>query len=72
MAMPLSDYSLVKWRTPPYGTWLLIVINLIVLVVEVAGGPQQMFEADRIAGLTRTAFAGHSVGGLWPPLTLIT
>src|SRR5262249_23766810 len=72
MVMPLSDNSLVKWRTLPYVTWLLIVINLIVLVVEVAGGPQQMYEANRIAGVTPAAFTGHSVGGLWPPLTLIT
>jgi membrane associated rhomboid family serine protease/tetratricopeptide (TPR) repeat protein len=72
MVMALWDHGPSKWPTLPYVTWLLVVINFIVLVVQVAGGPQQMYQAHRIAGVTPAAFTGHSVGGLWPPLTLLT
>jgi membrane associated rhomboid family serine protease/Flp pilus assembly protein TadD len=72
MVMPLWDHSPFKWPTPPYVTWLLIVINFIVFFVQVGGGFERMYQADHIAGVTPAAFTGHSVGGLWPPLTLIT
>jgi membrane associated rhomboid family serine protease len=72
MVMPLWDHSPFKWSTPPYVMWFLIALNLIVFLVEVSGGPLQMNQADHVAGVTPAAFTGHSVGGLWLPLTLIT
>ena len=72
MVMPLWDHSPFKWPTPPYVVWLLIVINLIVFFVQMGGGFERMYQADHIAGVTPATFNGHSVGGLWPPLTLIT
>jgi membrane associated rhomboid family serine protease len=72
MVMPVWDHSPFKWPTPPYVMWLLIVVNLIVFFVQVGDGPMQMNQADHVAGVTPVALAGHSVGGLWPPLTLIT
>jgi membrane associated rhomboid family serine protease len=72
MVMPVWDHSPFKWPTPPYVMWLLIVINLIVFFVQMGGGFEHMYQADHIAGVTPAAFTGHSVGGLWPPLTLIT
>jgi membrane associated rhomboid family serine protease/Tfp pilus assembly protein PilF len=72
MVMPLWDHSPFKWSTPPYVMWFLIVLNLIVFLGEVSGGPEQMNQAEHIAGVTPAAFTGHSVGGLWLPLTLIT
>jgi hypothetical protein len=67
--MPLWDHSPFKWPTPPYVMWLLIVINLIVFFVQMGGGFERMYQADHIAGVTPATFTGHSVGGLWPPLT---
>jgi membrane associated rhomboid family serine protease/Flp pilus assembly protein TadD len=52
--------------------WLLILLNLIVFFVQVGAGPQLMNQVDHLAGVNPVAFAGHSVDGLWPPLTLIT
>ena len=72
MVMPLWDHSPFKWPTPPYVMWLLVILNLIVFFVQVGGGPQQMHEVDHIAGVNPLALTGHPVGGLWPPLTLIT
>jgi membrane associated rhomboid family serine protease len=43
-----------------------------VFFVQVGSGFERMYQADYIAGVTPAAFTGHSVGGLWPPLTLIT
>jgi membrane associated rhomboid family serine protease len=31
-----------------------------------------MYQVEHVAGVTPAAFTGHSVGGLWLPLTLIT
>jgi membrane associated rhomboid family serine protease len=72
MVMPLWDHSPFKWQTPPYVMWLLIVINFIVFSAQMGGGFERMYQADHIAGVTPIAFTGHPVGGLWPPLTLIT
>jgi membrane associated rhomboid family serine protease len=72
MVMPLWDHSPFKWPTPPYVMWLLIVVNFIVFIVQVIGGPQQMHQVDRFAALIPAALTGQAVGGLWPPLTLIT
>jgi len=52
--------------------WLLIVVNLVVFFVQASGGSPQMNQTDHVAGVIPVAFTGHSVGGLWPPLTLIT
>ena len=72
MVRPLWDHRPFKWRTAPYVTWLLIVANVIVFVVQVRGGPEQMSQVDHVAGVIPVALTGRSVGGLWPPLTLIT
>jgi len=72
MVMPVWDHSPFKWPTPPYVMWLLILVNLVVFFVQVGNGPAQMNQADHLAGVTPVALTGHSVGGLWPPLTLIT
>jgi len=72
MVMPLWDHCPFRWPTPPYVMWLLVFVNLIVFFVQVGGGPQQMHEVDHIAGVNPLALTGHPVGGLWPPLTLIT
>jgi membrane associated rhomboid family serine protease len=72
MVMPVWAHSPFKWPTPPYAMWLLIVVNLIVFVVQVRGGPEQMEQVGQIAGVIPVALTGRSVGGLWPPLTLIT
>jgi membrane associated rhomboid family serine protease len=72
MVMPLWDHSPFKWPTPPYVMWFLILVNFIVFVVQVRGGPLQMNQTDYVAGLIPVALTGHAVGGLWAPLTLIT
>jgi membrane associated rhomboid family serine protease len=74
MVMPLPNHTPLKGRTPPYAyaMWLLIVVNIIVFVVQVHVGPEQMSQVDHIAGVIPVALTGRSVGGLWPPLTLIT
>ena len=72
MVMPLWDHSPFKWPTPPYVMWFLIAVNFIVFFVQVSGGPQQMNLVDHVAGVIPVALTGQPVGGLWPPLTLIT
>ena len=74
MVMPLPNHTPLKGRTPPYAyaMWLLIVVNIIVFVVQVHVGPELMRQVDHFAGLIPAALTGHAVGGLWPPLTLIT
>ena len=52
--------------------WFLIAVNFIVFFVQVSGGPQQMNLVDHVAGVIPVALTGQPVGGLWPPLTLIT
>ena len=72
MVMPVWDHCPFRWPTPPYVMWLLIAVNFIVFFVQVGAGPQQMHEVDHLAAVNPLALTGHSVGGLWPPLTLIT
>jgi len=72
MVVPVRDHGPFNWPTLPYVTWLLVLANLIVFVMQVRSGPEQMSQVDHIAGVIPAAFTGRSVGGLWPPLTLIT
>jgi len=54
--------------------WSLIVINFVVFFLQVGAGPQEMEQADRLAGLIPAAFtiSGTGAGGLPAPVTLIT
>ena len=36
MVLPLYDHSPFKWPTPPYVTWLLIAVNVIVFLAQIA------------------------------------
>jgi membrane associated rhomboid family serine protease len=73
MVMPIWDHSPFRWPTPPYVTWLLIVINFVVFFVQSDTGSDQMELADRVAGLTPAAFTGPQIIGVFPAtLTLIT
>jgi hypothetical protein len=70
MVMPLPNHTPFKGRTPPYAMWLLIVANIIVFVVQVHVGPEQMSQVDHIAGvipvaLTRDALLADF--GRWSP-----
>ena len=71
MVLPLYDHSPFKWPTPPYVTWLLIIVNFIIFFLQAAtNDPAEV--VDRVAGLIPAAFGGAVSGGLPPPLTLIT
>jgi membrane associated rhomboid family serine protease len=74
MVMPLYDHSPFRWPTPPYVTWLLIAINVVVFLLQSDTGPDQMDAIDHVAGLIPAAFTaeGISVAALPAPLTLIT
>jgi rhomboid family protein len=73
MVMPIWDHNPFKWPSPPYVMWSLIVINFVVFFLQVGGGPQEMEQADRLAGLIPAAFTWAPVGGGLPaPVTLIT
>ncbi len=63
-----------KWATPPYVTWLLIAINVIVFLLQIATATGRSDEIDQAAALVPAAFAGGGMsGGALPaPLTLFT
>jgi membrane associated rhomboid family serine protease len=73
MVMPIWDHSPFKWPTPPYVMWSLIVVNFVIFFLQVGTGPDQMEQADQIAGLIPAAFISVKIAaGLPAPLTLIT
>src|SRR5271169_5065544 len=72
MVMPIYDHSPFKWPTPPYVTWLLIVVNVVVFALQAGAGPDQMSRVDHVAGLIPAALTGHSGSAFAAPFTLIT
>jgi membrane associated rhomboid family serine protease len=74
MVMPLYDQNPFKWPTPPYVTWLLIAINIIIFALESITGELQSERVDHVAGLVPAALVGEVafIGALPAPLTLIT
>ena len=73
MVIPLYDHSPFKWPTPPYVTWLLIAINVMVFLLE-AAAETSTARVDYVAGLIPAYLSGDASvsGALPPPLTLIT
>jgi membrane associated rhomboid family serine protease len=70
---PIWDHSPLKWPTPPYVMWLLLVANFAVFFWQASTGPDQMELTDRVAGLIPAAFFGGGAGSMLPaPLTLVT
>jgi membrane associated rhomboid family serine protease len=73
MVMPIWDHSPFKWPRPPYVMWSLIVINFVIFFLQAGGDPQQVEQADRVAGLIPAVFTGAKIVGALPaPVTLIT
>jgi membrane associated rhomboid family serine protease len=74
MVLPLYDHSPFKWPTPPYVTWLLIGINVVVFLLQGSAGPEKADLFDHFAGLVPVALSGGEISGtaLPAPLTLIT
>jgi membrane associated rhomboid family serine protease len=71
--MPLWDHNPLKWPTPPYVMWTLVIVNFAVFFVQAGGAADQMELADHVAGLVPAAFTGGGISGALPaPLTLIT
>jgi len=72
MVMPIYDHSPFKWPTPPYVTWILIGINVLVFVIQ-ANNPDEMQQFDQVVGLIPAAFTGRLSGVSLPtPLPLFT
>jgi membrane associated rhomboid family serine protease len=68
---PIWDHNPLKWPTPPYVMWALVIINFAVYFYQVGSG--QLDQADHVAGLIPAAFSGGGVPGALPaPITLIT
>ena len=68
---PIWDHNPLKWPTPPYVMWALVIINFAVFFFQVSGG--QIDQADHFAGLIPAAFSGGGIPGTLPgPVTLIT
>ncbi len=67
MAMPIYDDNPFKLPRAPVVTWMLIVVNIFVFLVELAtGNPGQMIEAY---GLSPALFIGEvHMDGVLPPL----
>jgi membrane associated rhomboid family serine protease len=74
MVMPLYDHNPFKWPTPPYVTWLLIAINIIVFLLQSDVSPDQSDKIDHVAALVPAAFtgAGPAVSAFPAPFTLVT
>jgi membrane associated rhomboid family serine protease len=70
---PIWDHNPLKWPTPPYVMWAIIIINFAVYFVQAAGGPDEMNTAGHVAGLIPAAFSNGGIPGALPaPITLIT
>jgi membrane associated rhomboid family serine protease len=70
---PIWDHNPFKWPTPPYVMWALVIINFVVFFVQAGAGPEQLDQADHVAGLIPAAFTGAKIPGTLPaPLTIIT
>jgi len=68
---PIWDHNPLKWPTPPYVMWALVIINFAVFFYQVSNG--QLDQADHVAGLIPAAFSGGGVPGALPaPITLVT
>jgi membrane associated rhomboid family serine protease len=74
MVMPLYDHSPFKWPSPPYVTWGLIGLNVIIFLFEAMSGADQSDAVDRFAAVVPAAFTAEGVSGtgLPAPLTLVT
>jgi membrane associated rhomboid family serine protease len=73
MVMPLWDHTPFKWPTPPYVTWLLIVVNFGIFFWIAGLAPDDAEAIARTAALVPAAlFGGGSAGAIPAPLTLIT
>jgi membrane associated rhomboid family serine protease len=69
--MPLWDHNPLKWPTPPYVMWLLVLVNFGVFFYQAGTG--QLDQADRLAGLVPVALTSGGIPGALPaPLTLVT
>jgi membrane associated rhomboid family serine protease len=69
--MPLWDHNPLKWPTPPYVMWGLVLVNFGVFFYQAGTG--QLDHADRLAGLIPVALWGGGIPGALPaPLTLVT
>jgi membrane associated rhomboid family serine protease len=69
--MPLWDHNPLKWPTPPYVMWLLVLINFGLFFYQAGTG--QLDQADRLAGLVPVALTSGGIPGALPaPLTLVT
>jgi membrane associated rhomboid family serine protease len=68
---PLWDHNPLKWPTPPYAMWGLVLINFGVFFYQAGTG--QLDQADRVAGLVPVALWGGGIPGALPaPLTFVT
>ena len=74
MVLPLYDHSPFKWPTPPYVTWLLIAVNVIVFLAQIATTGGQGDAIDQVAALVPASFGAEGIfeSAGRAPLTLIT
>jgi membrane associated rhomboid family serine protease len=73
MVLPLYDDNPFKLPVRPIVTWLLILTNILVFVVEISGGDNDAQILAGAFGVTPTLLLGGSPAGLPPPvLTLVT
>lgn len=72
MVLPLYDDNPFKLPVKPVVTWLLILTNILVFVVEISGDNDAQLLSEAF-GLTPTALLGGTgVGWVPPALTLVT
>src|ERR1700751_4875479 len=72
MVLPLYDDNPFKLPVKPVITWILILANILVFMVEISGDDGGQLIAQAF-GVTPTALLGGTgVGSLPPALTLIT
>jgi membrane associated rhomboid family serine protease len=73
MVLPLYDDNPFKLPVRPIVTWLLILTNILVFLVEMSGGDDDAQILSNAFGVTPASLLGGSPAGLPPPvLTLVT
>jgi len=74
MVLPLYDDNPLKWPVPPFATWGLIALNVIIFIIQVAsdGPTERAIVATFGATPAAVTHHVHTAGSLPPELTLIT
>jgi membrane associated rhomboid family serine protease len=74
MVVPIYDHSPFRWPSPPYVTWALIAVNVVVFLLQAGVGADQAAAIERFASVIPAVFVGDVANDAMLPgvVTLFT